>query len=201
VRVFADGNPSAGLVDFYAIADENFRGGVRVSAGDINGDGRDDLVVAAGPGGGPRVAVYDGKTVGWGFPQRMVWDFYAYSPTVQNGAFVAVGDYDGDGRADVAFGPGSGTAHLKVISGRTLSTAGSDAALASPLVSTIYTQTAAYSGGARVAADDFTGDGRVDVITATGRGTNGLLTVRSLLGEYTTPVFGGTMQRLGLTVG
>jgi hypothetical protein len=203
VRVFSGGNPNAVMSDFYAIEDANFRGGVRVAAGDINRDGRADLVVAAGPGGGPRVAVYDGRGVSVYQPSRIVWDFYAYAPQVQDGAYVAAGDFNGDGYADVAFGPGSGSAHLKVISGQTLARSGSDAALNAPLVSVIYPQADAnYGGGARVAAGDFDGDGRTDILTGSGRNTAAQLYLLNGTGLVTsTAVFGGAVMPLGVHVG
>src|SRR5262249_29731058 len=49
---------------FFGIEDPNFRGGARPALGDVNGDGTPDLVVSAGFLGGPRIAVFDGKTLG-----------------------------------------------------------------------------------------------------------------------------------------
>src|SRR4051812_30205605 len=40
-----------------------FKVGVDCSMGDVNHDGVPDLVVSAGPGGGPHVKVFDGKSI------------------------------------------------------------------------------------------------------------------------------------------
>ncbi len=61
VRVFDGKNPASMLLNLLPFG--AFAGGVRVAAGDINNDGRTDLIVAAGPGGGPNVKVYSGATV------------------------------------------------------------------------------------------------------------------------------------------
>jgi hypothetical protein len=60
VQVF-DSASGQKIRDFF-VYEETFTGGVRVASGDVNGDGVDDLVVVAGPGGGPRVRALDGVT-------------------------------------------------------------------------------------------------------------------------------------------
>src|SRR5690606_5334242 len=60
VRLFS-GDGFGQIADFLGIDDPNFRGGARAGIGDINRDGYGDLVVAAGFGGGPRVAAFSGK--------------------------------------------------------------------------------------------------------------------------------------------
>ena len=114
VEIFsvAAGGQVQSVANFLGINDPNFRGGARVAVGDINGDGTPDLVVAAGFGGGPRVAIYDGKTVLTGTPARLVPDFFAFpgadAQNLRIGVTVAVGDLIGDGFGDLIIGAGPG---------------------------------------------------------------------------------------------
>src|SRR5207244_3638653 len=85
----------------------DFRGGARVAVGDVNGDGVGDLVVSAGFGGGPRISVIDGRSL-TGHPQTLFGDFFIFEQALRNGAYVAAGDLDGDGFADVIGGGGPG---------------------------------------------------------------------------------------------
>ena len=91
----------------------NFRGGVRVATGDVNGDGVDDIIVAPGSGAAPHVRVFDGLTGG------EIRAFTAYGIAFTSGLFVAAGDVDGDGKADIIVGPGSGSKPVRVFSGAT----------------------------------------------------------------------------------
>src|SRR5262249_59643236 len=82
--------------------DPDFRGGVSVAVGDVTGDGVADIVTGTGVGGGPQVEVFDGRS------GAVVRSFFAYESSFRDGVTVAVGDVEGDGRADVVTGPGPG---------------------------------------------------------------------------------------------
>jgi len=86
-----------------------FRGGVNVATGDIDADGRSDLILGAGIGGAPRVMVFSGAD------GKMIQNFFAYGEGLRGGVLVASGDFDGGGRADILTGPGYGGApHIEV---------------------------------------------------------------------------------------
>ena len=108
VKVYAaSGAAVAERADFFAF-EESYRGGVRVAAGDLTGDGAADVVVGAASGGGPRVDVYDGATL------TRIASFFAYSPDFRGGVFVGVADPDGDGRCVLVTAPGvGGGPHIK----------------------------------------------------------------------------------------
>jgi hypothetical protein len=156
--------------DFFAIDDPNFRGGARVAAGDVNGDGASDVVVAAGFGGGPRVAVYDGADLlrGTARPRRLVNDFFAFpgedAVNLRNGAWVGAGDLDGDGRADLAFGGGPGGGpRVFVLSGAEVAAGRVAAAQANPIANFFVNDAATARGGAEVRVRDFDQDGTADL--------------------------------------
>ena len=177
VRVF-DGNALLTntllvIADFFGINDPNFRGGTRPTVGDINGDGVADLIVAAGVGGGPRIAVFDGKSIAAATgPVSLVPDFFAFEESVRNGAYVSAGDVDGDGADDLIFGAGpGGSARVRIISGKQLLKAGAfgsiDAVIGLQLASFIAGPIEAR-GGVTVTTKDVDGDGKADVITGSG---------------------------------
>lgn len=134
--------------------DSAFRGGVTVAAGDVNGDGYDDLVVAAGRSGGPHVKIYNGRT------GELIREFLAYESTFTGGVYLAVGDVTGDGKADIITGTGVGGGPLvRVFDGVT----------GAPTAN-YFAYDSAFRGGVHIAAGDVNGDGRADIIAGAGQG-------------------------------
>lgn len=80
-----------------------FLGGVFVAAGDVDADGRADIVTGPGSGGGPLVKAFGGVS------GAEIRSFFAGDPTFVGGVRVASADVNTDGHAEiiVAAGPGA----------------------------------------------------------------------------------------------
>jgi hypothetical protein len=183
VKVF-DPVTHALIADFLPFG-PGFRGGARVAVGDVNGDGTPDIVVGAGPGGGPQVNVYDGKTFqligtvfafvpvsGYGFGNGVIVNITSVASAslfaFTGGVYVAVGDVNGDGFADIIVGAGTGGGpQVQVFSGKDGSLLDNFYAFGGPN----------FTGGIRVAAGDLTGAGHADIICAAGPGGSPQVTV------------------------
>ena len=153
---------SATFVDFFGIEDLAFRGGARAGAGDTNKDGTPDLIVSAGFGGGPRIAGYDGKSLG-STPRKLFADFFAFENTLRNGAYVTVGNLNADGFGELIVGSGpDGGPRIRAFDGVDL-TNGKQTE-----VSNFFAGDTNARGGVRVAATDINADGISEVLVAVG---------------------------------
>ncbi|HJZ60347.1 MAG TPA: FG-GAP-like repeat-containing protein [Gemmataceae bacterium] len=165
VRVFL--NQAGGFVpvaDFLALDDPNFRGGVRIALGDVNRDGFADLIAAAGPGGGARIAGFDGRSLSQGRVVHIFHDFFAFDPNSRVGAFVAAGDVNRDGFAEIVVGAAEGgSPRVSVFDGQSLAVGGSP-----KMISNFFAGPEDKRGGIRVGVRDFNSDGFADIITGPG---------------------------------
>ncbi|HET6574463.1 MAG TPA: delta-60 repeat domain-containing protein [Fimbriiglobus sp.] len=193
------------IARFMGIDDPAFRGGARAAAGDVNADGTPDLVIAAGFGGGPRVSVVNGAAVAAGSlaPGRLTTDFFAFESGLRNGAFVAAGDFDGDGFADLAFGGGPGGApRVRLVSGKGLMQSGTfsslDQLVGSAQVGDFFAGDPGLRGGVRVLLRDVDGDGKADLTVGSGEGEPGRVTVYAATSlTLPTPVVARTQTLFG----
>jgi hypothetical protein len=86
------------------------RFGSALAVGDFNGDGRDDLAVGVpmrDSGRGAVTVIYGSATEGLRSSGSQVWDKDSFVTTYTTGQFgsaLAAGDFDGDGRDDLAIG-------------------------------------------------------------------------------------------------
>lgn len=135
--------------------------GLNIAAGDLDGDGMDELVTGPGPtpGAGPHLRGWeaDGSSLPW-------VNFPAYG-TVRWGATVACGDLDGDGVDEIVSGAGPGPGLGPHVRG--WSTGGGHV---SPLPGISFMGYGSLNHGVRVACGDLDGDGKDEIVTGPGPG-------------------------------
>jgi len=144
VRVF--GGTSAKLINEFFAYDPAFRSGVNVAGADTDGDGRAEIVTGTGAGA-PLVRVFAG------LDGRLLREFMAFDPQFFGGANVGGGDLDGDGRAEIVAGAGTGSRPLVRVFSST-----------SEVVAESFAYDVGFRGGVRVAV---TGG---DLVTGAGIG-------------------------------
>lgn len=81
---------------FQTYADK-FRGGVNVAAGDLDGDGRAEIVTAPASGGGAHIMIFDGQG-----RKKAAW--FAYESSYRGGFRLSLSDMDYDGQPEVLVG-------------------------------------------------------------------------------------------------
>lgn len=131
---------------------DNGTGGASVAVGDIDGDGTPEVIVGSGPGHAPMVwiATVDGTPL---------TSFAPYDVNFKGGVNVAAADLNGDGKAEIITGAGSGGGpHVRIFDGKGLALGG------------FFAYVANFHGGVNVAAGDVNGDGKAEIVTGAGPG-------------------------------
>jgi hypothetical protein len=158
VRAYA---PNGDLLLNFRAYPRRMTSGVRVATADVNGDGVADIITAPGSKGRAVVQVYSGVD-GHRFRR-----FRAFVGRFHAGIYVAAGDVDGDGHADIIIGAGEGGRPLvRVFSGAS-----------GRQIGQFFARRQRDRRGVRVAAGDMDGDGRAEIATAGGPHAGNTITI------------------------
>ncbi len=146
----------------FSAYEPTFRGGVQAVLADVDGDGRPEVVGAPGRGrvGEIRVFTLDGV-------ELAQYRTQPFGAGWRGGVNVAVGDFNGDGKADFAAAKASGNGEVRVFRGQ----AGADP-VENAAFRTIRPFTSKFMGGATVAFADlgtFNAGTTVDAAVPDGR--------------------------------
>lgn len=153
IKVISGVDFSTVLFNFFAF-EPTFSGGVTLASADIDGDLYADILVGAGPGGGPRIKVFSGKNL------TVLRDFFAFEPTFSGGVTIATGLINAGSQIDILVGAGPGGGpRLKVFDGASLG-----------VLMDFFVYDAAFRGGINVAAGNLYGDLRDEIIVGAGAG-------------------------------
>ena len=93
----------------FLVFGKGFRGGVNISAGDVDADGIADVIAGAGEGGGPFVTAFTGAG-------SKILQFHAYGKSTRAGVQVHAGDVNGDGLLEIVTTSRTKNAPVKVFS-------------------------------------------------------------------------------------
>lgn len=145
----ASGSTIAALVPFDATPVNE----IALAVGDVDGDGRGDIVAAAQTWEGLSVRAFDSTG-------RRLASFFALDDRLMGSVSVAAADLTGDGRAEIVLGSGPtmGEPRIAVFDG-----------VGRPVGGFAYDEPF-FQGGTRVAVGDVRGDARLEVVTAPGPG-------------------------------
>ncbi|MBP3957647.1 FG-GAP repeat protein [Gemmata sp. G18] len=164
VRVYRGGD-YAKLTEFSAGPSTGYWGQTQVALGDLNGDGKADLVVSSLYSTGITVSGFTGTSLRAGSTPAAL--FSTFSPGAEvsgKGVSLTIGDVNADGYGDLILGAGAwGNGRVAVYSGKSLVQANSKVVLAN-----FSPSGAVGSAGIRVAVRDINGDGKLDIVTSSG---------------------------------
>ena len=156
IRIF---NVEGQVMSQFFAFDQKSRGGVNVTAGDIDGDGVAEIITGAGIGLVPEVKIFD-------YRGALISSFLAYNRDFKGGVKVAVGDVNGDGTVEVVTGAGAGGGpHVRFFKPD------------GTLVGQFFAYNQNFHGGINVAVGDLHGDGTAEIIVSMDK--NSLPTVRA----------------------
>lgn len=151
VRVFS--KKGVLLSKFMAYA-KSFRGGVNVTAGDLNGDGKQEIITSTRRGA-PQVRIFGNKNGEW-IP--IIPSFLSFNSKMRAGVNIAAGDFNGDGMDEIAAIPKVGMSQLKIF--------GLSNKKMKLITPSIVVFPRSFKNGVNIATADLNGDGVDEILAA-----------------------------------
>ena len=131
-----------------------FTGVINTATGSFSNNGIAYTVAAAGPGGGPAIAIVNTQT------GEVTKSFFAYNPSFSGGVTIALADFNNDGVLDLVTGAGPGGGpQVNIFDGSNFS-----------LIKSFFAFDSSFRGGVNVGAGDINQDGSMDIVVAAGAG-------------------------------
>ena len=168
------------VASFFAF-ESNFTGGLYIACGNLNGDVNpttglvyDDIIVGAGPGGGPRITAFAGAQAFAINQSTVMVNFFAYAPQFTGGVTVAAADRTGDGIDEIVTGAGFGGGPNVTVFQLQQTAPGQFNQIA---IQNFFAFDTLFTGGIYVAGGSFTNSTYDDIFVGTGPGTKATVAV------------------------
>lgn len=156
--------------DFYAL-DGKFLGGAFIAGVDFDNDGKDELAIGAGPGGGAQVTVNDPDT------GKVEANFFAYDQyTFKGGIRISAANTDGTGGEEIVTVPAVGTAHVQMFA--------REPGFVKQLNPGFFAFDTAYNTGFNIAAFDTNQSGQDELVVGSGPNTYSEVIVYNKQGTF-----------------
>ena len=175
--------------------DEDFRGGVNIATGDLDGDSQAEVITAPAGEGGPNIRVYSYSS---GNLDLLDWEF-TYDEDFHGGVNINTGDLNGDAQAELIVAPmshGGPNVRVYTLQNNNLS-----------LLDWLFVYDEDFHGGLNVKAQDLNNDGKAELVVAPKAGGGPNLRVYNFQGSvfelldwfwaYDESFFGGVNIALG----
>ena len=161
------------VADFF-VFEAAFFGGLYIAVGNLNNDGFGDIIVGAGPGGGPRVSAYAGSQNFSINGSTVMTTFFAYAPEFTGGITVASADRTGEGIDEIVTGAGFGGGPNVTVFQLQQTPQG---AFNQVVIQNFFAFDTLFTGGIYVAGGRFSNATYDDIFVGTGPGTKATVAV------------------------
>ncbi|NBS89552.1 hypothetical protein EBS67_06060 [bacterium] len=168
------------VASFFAF-ESNFTGGLYIACGNLNGDVNpntglvyDDIIVGAGPGGGPRITAFAGAQAFAINQSTVLVNFFAYAPQFTGGVTVAAADRTGDSIDEIVTGAGFGGGPNVTVFQLQQTAPGQ---FNQVIIQNFFAFDTLFTGGIYVAGGRFTNSTYDDIFVGTGPGTKATVAV------------------------